>query len=80
MNADRFEDHAWADVVPEDLLAIYAPYQRETFVGPRPALILIDLYNVAYRGGPVQPETLLGQYYPALAASTPTMRSSPPSG
>ncbi|MDB5528459.1 MAG: hypothetical protein JWR51_1562 [Devosia sp.] len=62
MNADRFEDHAWADVVPEDLLRIYAPYRRDTFVGPRPALVLIDLYNVAYRGGPVQPETLLGQY------------------
>jgi nicotinamidase-related amidase len=62
MTPDRFEEHAWADVVPEDLIQIYAPYRRETFVGPRPALILIDLYNLAYRGGPVPPVTLQDRY------------------
>lgn len=62
MTPDRFEDHAWADVVPDDLLQIYSPYQRETFVGPRPALILIDLYNLAYRGGAVPPLTLQDQF------------------
>lgn len=55
MTPDRFEDHCWQDVVPEDLLQIYAPYRRETFVGPAPALLLIDLYNLAYRGGPKPP-------------------------
>ncbi|WP_052731956.1 isochorismatase family protein [Devosia geojensis] len=62
MTPDRFEDHVWADVVPKDLIQIYAPYQRETFVGPKPALILIDLYNLAYRGGPVPPVTLQDQF------------------
>lgn len=62
MAVTPFEDHAWADVVPEDLVQLYAPYQRQTFVGPRPALILIDLYNLAYRGGPVPPVSLLERY------------------
>jgi len=62
MTPDRFEDHAWADVVPEDLMRLYTPYQRETFVGPRPALVLIDLYNSAYRGGPMPPVSLIDQY------------------
>jgi maleamate amidohydrolase len=58
MTPDRFEDHAWQDVVPDDLLQIYAAYRRETFVGPRPALLLIDLYNMAYQGGPKLPVEL----------------------
>jgi len=62
MTPDRFEDHAWADVVPADLLQIYAPYRRETFVGARPALLLIDLYNLAYQGGPEQPVMLQDRY------------------
>lgn len=62
MTPDRFEDHAWADVVPEELIRIYEPYRRETFVGPRPALIVIDLYNLAYRGGAVPPVTLIDRY------------------
>ncbi|MGE6740566.1 isochorismatase family protein [Allorhizobium pseudoryzae] len=62
MTPGRFEDHTWADIVPADLIELYAPYQRETFVGPRPALVLIDLYNLAYRGGAVPPASLLDQY------------------
>ncbi|MCC2613939.1 isochorismatase family protein [Neorhizobium petrolearium] len=62
MSPDRFEDHAWADIIPADLIQLYAPYQRETYVGPRPALVLIDLYNLAYRGGPVPPLSLMDQY------------------
>lgn len=62
MTPDRFEDHAWADIVPDDLVKIYSAYARETFVGPRPALILIDLYNLAYRGGPVPPITMQDEY------------------
>lgn len=62
MTPDRFEDHVWKDSVPEDLLQIYAPYQRETFVGPNPALLLIDLYNLAYQGGPVPPLELQDSY------------------
>ncbi|MCC5958733.1 MAG: isochorismatase family protein [Rhodobacteraceae bacterium] len=62
MTPDRFEDHVWKDVVPDDLLEIYAPYTRATSVGPNPALLLIDLYNLAYQGGPVSPLDLQDTY------------------
>jgi nicotinamidase-related amidase len=55
---DKFEDHCWKDVVPAEDMKLYAPYARETFVGPRPALLAIDLYNVVYRGGPKSPYEL----------------------
>jgi maleamate amidohydrolase len=51
--ADNFEDHCWKGVVPEDILAIYANYKRDTFVGARPALVAIDLYECVYQGGAV---------------------------
>lgn len=53
-----FEDHCWADVVDADTLKIYSAYARETFVGPRPAILAIDLYNSAYRGGAKPPVAL----------------------
>ena len=49
--ADEFEDHCWKDVVPADVLELYAHYRREIFVGPDPALLAIDLYELAYQGG-----------------------------
>ena len=49
---DRFEDHCWKDVVPADVIEIYKHYKREVFVGPNPALLIIDLYNLSYYGGP----------------------------
>jgi maleamate amidohydrolase len=55
---EQFEDHCWKDVVPAADMKLYAPYARETFVGPRPALLAIDLYNVVYRGGPKSPYEL----------------------
>lgn len=55
---DRFEDHCWKDAVPPQDIALYAPYARETFVGQRPALLVIDLYELAYRGGPGSPYEL----------------------
>ena len=48
---DPFEDFCWRDIVDADTLDIYANYRRETFVGPRPAVLAIDLYNKAYAGG-----------------------------
>jgi nicotinamidase-related amidase len=51
---DDFEDHCWRDVIPADVLEIYRHYRRETFVGDKPALIAIDLYELAYQGGPKQ--------------------------
>jgi len=46
-----FEDHCWKDIVSDEILKIYEPYRRETFVGPRPALLAIDLYKAVYAGG-----------------------------
>ena len=51
MTADKFEDHCWQDVMPGDMLEVYKHYARETFVGERPALLAIDLYELAYQGG-----------------------------
>jgi maleamate amidohydrolase len=57
-SADKFEDHCWKDVTPRDDIRLYAPYARETFVGPSPALLATDLYNAVYRGGPGRPVDL----------------------
>lgn len=47
----EFEDHCWRDVVSQDMLRHYEGYRRQTRVGPRPALLLIDLYKLVYQGG-----------------------------
>ena len=49
---DSFEDHCWKDVVSEEILEIYTAYRRDTYVGERPAVLAIDLYNLAFEGGP----------------------------
>lgn len=49
--AYTFEDHCWKDIVSQEILDIYKPYQRETYVGQRPALLAIDLYNLVFEGG-----------------------------
>jgi len=61
-SADKFEDHCWKDVVPESDMRIYAPYARDTAVGPNPALLAIDLYNLVYEGGPNPPSEIAPQY------------------
>jgi nicotinamidase-related amidase len=75
----EFEDHCWKDIVSEDVLDIYSHYQRQTFVGPSPALIAIDLYELSYQGG-AKPVVELAKTYPsscgenAYAAIEPTKR------
>jgi maleamate amidohydrolase len=59
---DKFNDHCWKDVIPEADLALYAGWRRETFIGPRPALLVIDLYDLVYRGGTRPPLELNNQY------------------
>jgi nicotinamidase-related amidase len=59
---DRFEDHCWKDLIPPQDIELYAPYARETFVGPRAALLVIDLYDLAYRGGAGSPYELDKSY------------------
>lgn len=74
---DDFEAHCWSDVVPAEILDIYRFYARETFVGTAPALLAIDLYELAYEGGP-RPVSEVIETYPsscgehAWAAIDPT--------
>jgi len=74
-----FEDHCWKDIVAPDVLAIYRQYERQTFVGPAPALLAIDLYELVYQGGP-KPVVDLVDTYPmscgeyAYAAIEPTRK------
>ena len=50
---DSFEDYCWRDVMSQETLEVYKPYRRETYVGARPAVLAIDLYNQAFEGGPL---------------------------
>jgi nicotinamidase-related amidase len=75
----EFEDHCWKDLLTPDLVALYSHYERPIGVGPRPALIAIDLYELAYQGGP-GPVAEVSRTYPsacgeyAWAAIAPTER------
>jgi nicotinamidase-related amidase len=60
--ADDFENHCWKDIVPADILELYTHYARKTFVGPSPALLAIDLYELAYQGGAKSPSELHRTY------------------
>ena len=59
---EKFNDHCWKDVIPQADLALYSGWRRETFVGARPALLAIDLYDLVYRGGPHPPYELNERY------------------
>ena len=60
--ARDFEDHCWRDIVSDEILKVYEPYRRDTYVGERPALLAIDLYNLVYRGGAKEPHELVGAH------------------
>lgn len=76
---DAFEDHCWQDAVPAEVLDIYTHYKRDIFVGAAPALLAIDLYELAYEGG-AKPVAELAKTWPsscgeyAWAAIEPTKR------
>lgn len=76
---DPFEDHCWKDVVPADILDLYRHYRRELYIGQRVALLAIDLYELAYEGGP-RPVAEVAALYPsscgehAWRAIAPTQR------
>ncbi|MCW4115483.1 isochorismatase family protein [Aurantimonas sp. MSK8Z-1] len=61
---DEFEDHCWQDVVPAETLELYRHYKRPIGVGPRAALLAIDLYELAYQGGPL-PVAEVSMTYPS---------------
>ena len=60
--AQDFEDHCWRDIVPDEILKVYEAYHRDVFVGDRPALLAIDLYNLVYRGGAKEPHELTREF------------------
>jgi len=76
---DSFEDHCWQDIVPADVLEVYKHYKRDVHVGENAALIAIDLYELAYEGGPL-PVSIVSKTYPsscgeyAWTAIPPTQR------
>lgn len=41
----------WDHLITEDIRAMYAHYNSEPRLGKQPALLLIDLYNLSYKGG-----------------------------
>jgi nicotinamidase-related amidase len=59
---EKFNEHCWKDVIPKADLDVYSMWRRETFVGPRPALLAIDLYDSVYRGGPHLPSQINDKY------------------
>lgn len=77
--SNDFENHCWKDVVSKDVLDLYSRYEREVFVGPSPALLAIDLYELAYEGG-AKPISEISKMFPsscgehAWAAIEPTER------
>src|ERR1700676_1180622 len=80
--SNDFENHCWKDVISEEVLDLYSRYQREVFVGPSPALLAIDLYELAYEGG-ARPISEVSKTFPsscgehAWAAIEPTERLFP---
>ena len=76
---DDFEDHCWKDVIPASDLAVYATYNRETYIGAPAALVAVDLYEQVYRGGPKPVLDLIAEHplscgEHAFAAIPPTQR------
>jgi maleamate amidohydrolase len=61
---EPFEDHCWQDVIPAHLLELYKHYQRDVYVGEKPALVAIDLYEMAYQGGN-RPVSEVSKTYPS---------------
>ena len=47
----KFEDHCWADVIDDETMEIYQAYARDVYVGPRPAVLMVDVYKESYEGG-----------------------------
>jgi len=76
---EDFNNHCWKDLVSAEDMKLYAPYRRETHVGPQAAFLAIDLYNSVYRGGAKSPYEL-NDIYPntcgihAYNAIEPTKR------
>jgi maleamate amidohydrolase len=62
--ADAFEDHCWQDLIPADVLDLYKHYKRDLYIGPSAALLVIDLYELAYQGG-ARPVSEVAKEFPS---------------
>lgn len=49
---NAFEEHCWKDLLNDEIREVYRSYNRETYIGRKPALLAIDLYNLVFEGGP----------------------------
>ncbi|MDE3112908.1 MAG: isochorismatase family protein [Chloroflexota bacterium] len=54
--------HVWDDVIDEDTRAIYAAYDRDRWIGKRPVVLAIDLYQLVFEGGPRPVRDLVERY------------------
>lgn len=54
--------HCWDDVIDDATRTTYAAYERERWIGARPAVLAIDLYDAAFEGGPKPVTELVGRY------------------
>ena len=41
----------WEKYITDDVKSMYTHYRSEPKIGKRPCLLLIDLYNLSYKGG-----------------------------
>ena len=76
---DDFEDHCWKDVISAETMDVYRFFRHKEGIGPAPALVAIDLYEMVYLGGNVPLAEAIkvhpascGEY--AWAAIPPTQR------
>lgn len=59
---EHFEEHCWKDLYGEEIYRIYEPYKRETELRGRCAVLMIDLYNLCYKGGGRPVAELVDEY------------------
>lgn len=52
----------WSSVIDAATMRLYAAYERPRYVGPNPAVVAIDLYNLAYAGGDYELEAISGRH------------------
>jgi|TARA_B100001059_G_C17742409_1_gene532405 nicotinamidase-related amidase len=76
---EEFENHCWQGLYSDEDYKTYAPFIRETYIGKKPAVLVIDLYNLVYKGGSHPPHEITedfpgtcGKY--AHEAIEPTVR------
>lgn len=56
------ESHCWDPVVNPETKTLYGRYARDLGIGEAPAILAIDLYRLAFAGGPKPPSELAGEH------------------